>query len=197
MASSLNDLIDLFSKFPSLGNRSARRIVLYLLKNKEKLIPLLTEKLLDINKNLSFCKICGNVDIANPCKICDDLKRNSEKICIVEDIGDLFAIEKSKAFNGHYHVLGGVLSAIDGIGPEELNVLSLFQRVRDNKISEIILATNATVEGQITAQYIADNCPDKNIKVTRLAQGMPVGGELELLDFNTLSTAFSSRLEIK
>ncbi len=197
MASSLNDLIDLFSKFPSLGNRSARRIVLYLLKNKEKLIPLLTEKLLDINKNLSFCKICGNVDIANPCKICDDLKRNSEKICIVEDIGDLFAIEKSKAFNGHYHVLGGVLSAIDGIGPEELNILSLFRRLKDNKISEIILATNATVEGQITAQYIADNCPDKNITVTKLAQGMPVGGELELLDFNTLSTAFSSRSEIK
>ena len=154
MASSLNDLIDLFSKFPSLGNRSARRIVLYLLKNKEKLIPLLTEKLSEINKNLSFCNICGNVDIANPCKICEDLKRNGEKICIVEDIGDLFAIEKSKAFDGHYHVLGGVLSAIDGIGPEELNILSLFKRLKDNKISEIILATNATVEGQITAQYI-------------------------------------------
>ena len=171
--------------------------LLYLLKNKEQQIPLIIEKLNNVKANLIFCKVCGNIDIHDPCKICGNKERKSEKICIVEDIGDLLAIEKSKAFDGHYHVLGGVLSAIDGIGPNELNLASLFQRIKENNINEIILATNATVEGQITAQYIAENCPKNNILVTRLAQGIPVGGELELLDYNTLFAAFSSRSEIK
>jgi len=116
---------------------------------------------------------------------------------VVEDVGDLWAIEKSKAYNGHYHVLGGVLSAIDGIGPDELNLSSLFKRMKNNDIKEVILATNATVEGQITAQFIADSCEKNNILVTRLAQGIPIGGELDNLDYNTLSTAFSSRSEMK
>jgi recombination protein RecR len=195
--SSLGELIDLFSRLPSLGPRSARRIVLYLLKNKNKIIPKLISSMESLKSELVFCNICGNVDINNPCKICDNKKRNKDKICVVEDIGDLWAIEKSNAFDGHYHVLGGVLSAMDGIGPEQLNISSLFNRIRDEKVGEIIIATNATVEGQITAQYIADHCSNFNVLITRLAQGMPIGGELDLLDYNTLSTAFLSRSEIK
>ena len=195
--SSLGELIDLFSRLPSLGPRSARRIVLYLLKNKNKIIPKLISSMESLKSELVFCNICGNVDINNPCKICDNKKRNKDKICVVEDIGDLWAIEKSNAFDGHYHVLGGVLSAMDGIGPEQLNISSLFNRIRDEKVGEIIIATNATVEGQITAQYIADHCSNFDVLITRLAQGMPIGGELDLLDQNTLSTAFDSRSEMK
>ena len=197
MSDTLNSLIDVFAKFPSLGNRSARRIVLYLLKRKENLIPLLINQLTNVKDLLSFCKVCGNIDTCNPCQICENSKRKSEKICIVEDVGDLFAIEKSQAYDGLYHVLGGVLSAIDGVGPEDLSITALYQRIKKGDIKEIILATNATVEGQITAQYISENCPDKKVLITRLAQGMPVGAELEVLDLNTLSTAFSSRLEMK
>ena len=197
MSDSLNSLINIFAKFPSLGNRSARRIVLYLLKRKENLIPILINQLSNLKDLLSFCKICGNIDTCNPCQICEDQKRKSDKICVVEDVGDLFAIEKSKAYDGHYHVLGGVLSAIDGVGPEDLSITSLFDRINKHEIKEIILATNATVEGQITAQYISENCPNKKVLITRLAQGMPVGAELDVLDLNTLSTAFSSRLQMK
>ncbi|MDC2966194.1 toprim domain-containing protein, partial [Alphaproteobacteria bacterium] len=131
----------------------------------------------------------------------NSLKKNveilEEKVCVVEDIGDLWAIEKSRAYNGRYHVLGGVLSAIDGIGPNDLNLISLFQRVKNGEVGELILATNATMEGQITAQFIADSCKDDKLKITRLAQGMPIGGELDTLDYNTLSTAFDSRSEMK
>ena len=197
MSNTLNSLIDVFAKFPSLGNRSARRIVLYLIKRKENLIPLLINQLTNVKDLLSFCKVCGNIDTCNPCQICENSKRKSEKICIVEDVGDLFAIEKSQAYDGLYHVLGGVLSAIDGVGPEDLSITALYQRIKKGDIKEIILATNATVEGQITAQYISENCPDKEVLITRLAQGMPVGAELEVLDLNTLSTAFSSRLQMK
>ena len=195
--SALGDLIELFSKLPNLGPRSARRIVLYLLKNKEKIIPQVITSLNDLKSSLTFCENCGNVDISSPCSICNSNKRKSEKVCVVEDIGDLWAIEKSKAYDGHYHVLGGVLSAIDGIGPDELNISSLMKKVQSKKINEIILATNATVECQITAQFIADSCEKKEILVTRLAQGIPIGGELDSVDYNTLSTAFSSRSEMK
>ena len=146
--------------------------------------------------NTKFCSTCANLDIIDPCAICRNEKRKKDKICVIEDISDLWAIEKSNAFNGQYHILGGVLSAIDGIGPEELNILSLFDRIKNGSVKEIILATNATVEGQITAQYIADQCADSQILITRLAQGMPMGSELEILDYNTLSTAFKSRSKI-
>ena len=195
--SALSDLIDLFSKLPGLGPRSARRIVLYLLKNKERIIPNVSEMLDNLKTSAIFCQTCGNIDTTSPCIICSDKNRISKKVCVVEDVGDLWAIEKSKAYNGRYHVLGGVLSAIDGIGPDDLNLISLFQRVKSGEIEELILATNATMEGQITAQFIADTCKDDKIKVTRLAQGMPIGGELDTLDYNTLSTAFDSRSEIK
>ncbi len=164
---------------------------------QEKIIPQVITSLNDLKSSLTFCENCGNVDISSPCSICNSNKRKSEKVCVVEDIGDLWAIEKSKAYDGHYHVLGGVLSAIDGIGPDELNISSLMKKVQNKKINEIILATNATVEGQITAQFIADSCEKKEILVTRLAQGIPIGGELDSVDYNTLSTAFSSRSEMK
>ena len=195
--SSLGELINIFSKLPSLGPRSARRIVLYLLKNKEKIIPTLITTIENVKSELSYCYLCGNVDVINPCNICADDKRKNGKLCIVEDIGDLWAIEKSKAFNGTYHVLGGVLSAMDGVGPEQLNIVSLLKRLESGSVKEVIIATNATTEGQITGQYIADECSKFQILITRLAQGIPIGGELDLLDYNTMSTAFTSRSEIK
>ena len=195
--SSLGELINIFSKLPSLGPRSARRIVLYLLKNKEKIIPTLMTTIENVKSELSYCHLCGNVDVINPCNICADDKRKNGKLCIVEDIGDLWAIEKSKAFNGTYHVLGGVLSAMDGVGPDQLNIVSLIKRLKSGSFKEVIIATNATTEGQITGQYIADECSKFQILITRLAQGIPIGGELDLLDYNTMSTAFTSRSEIK
>ena len=193
--SSLNELINLFAKLPSLGPRSARRVVLYLLK-KKNLIPQILESLSDVQSNIKLCENCGNIDVINPCGICTNVKRQKDKICIIEDIADLWAIEKSQAFDGLYHVLGGVLSAIDGVGPEELNIPKLFRRLKNENIKEIIIATNATIEGQITAQYIADQCNKPEFLITRLAQGMPMGSELEVLDYNTLSTAFKSRSKI-
>ena len=195
--SSLGELINIFSKLPSLGPRSARRIVLYLLKNKEKIIPTLIKTIENVKSELSYCHLCGNVDVINPCNICADDKRKNGKLCIVEDIGDLWAIEKSKAFNGTYHVLGGVLSAMDGVGPDQLNIVSLLKRLESGSVKEVIIATNATTEGQITGQYIADECAKFQILITKLAQGIPIGGELDLLDYNTMSTAFTSRSEIK
>ena len=195
--SSLGELIDLFSKLPSLGPRSARRIVLYLLKNKERYIPSMISAMEKVKSELIVCNNCGNVDLVSPCNICSTEKRDTAKICVVEEIGDLWAIEKSNAFNGHYHVLGGVLSAMDGIGPDELNLNSLFHRLKSGKIKEVIIATNATTEGQITGQYVADRCEEFEVLITKLAQGIPVGGELDLLDYNTMSAAFTSRSEIK
>ncbi|MFL2660723.1 MAG: recombination mediator RecR [Alphaproteobacteria bacterium] len=195
--SSLTDLVNIFSKLPSLGPRSARRIVLHILKHKQSFIPLLISTLEKIKSELIFCKSCGNIDLTDPCNICSNKKRNEEKICVVEDIADLWAIEKSNAFDGKYHVLGGVLSAMDGIGPDELNINSLFNRLKDNSVKEVIIATNVTTEGQITGQYIADECLKIGVLVTKLAQGIPIGGELEMLDYNTMSTAFTSRLEVK
>ncbi len=195
--SSLGELINLFSKLPSLGPRSARRIVLYLLKNKEKFVPLLMTTMEKVKSELSFCQQCGNIDLINPCSICNNEKRRNGKICIVEDIGDLWAIEKSNAYNGMYHVLGGVLSAMDGIGPDQLNLVNLIKRLQVGDIEEVIIATNATTEGQITGQYIADECSKFKVLITKLAQGIPIGGELDHLDYNTMSTAFTSRSEIK
>ena len=195
--SSLGELIKLFSKLPSLGPRSARRIVLFLLKNKEKTIPTFITLLEKVKSEILICEKCGNVDFTSPCNICNNKRRNIGKICIVEDISDLWAIEKSNAFEGEYHVLGGSLSAMDGIGPEELNLISLYKRLKEEEINEVIIATNSTTEGQITGQYVADQCKKFGVLITKLAQGIPIGGELDLLDLNTMSTAFASRSEIK
>ena len=193
MSSSLEDLVQLFSKLPGLGPRSARRAVFYILKNKEKLIPRLSTSLLSLKEELKDCARCGNIDIINPCNICNNYKRLKTKICVVEEVSDLWAIEKSNSFNGQYHVLGGVLSAIDGIGPEQLNITSLIKKSKDDNVDELILATNATVEGQLTAQFIAEQFSDTKILVTRLAQGLPLGSELDYIDEGTLNTAFNSR----
>ena len=163
---------------------------------KKNLIPQILESLSDVQSNIKLCENCGNIDVISPCGICINVKRQKDKICIIEDIADLWAIEKSHAFDGLYHVLGGVLSAIDGVGPEELNIPKLFGRLKNENIKEIIIATNATIEGQITAQYIADQCNKPDFLITRLAQGMPMGSELEVLDYNTLSAAFKSRSKI-
>lgn len=195
--SSLSDLVNIFSKLPSLGPRSARRIVLHILKHKQNLIPQIIDTMEKIKSELIFCKSCGNIDVSDPCNICKNEKRTEEKICVVEEIADLWAIEKSNAFDGKYHVLGGVLSAIDGIGPDELNINSLFDRLKNNIVKEVIIATNVTTEGQITGQYIADECLKQGVLVTKLAQGIPIGGELEMLDYNTMSAAFTSRSEVK
>ena len=195
--SSLGELIDLFSKLPSLGPRSARRIVLHILKHKDIIIPSMISTMEKLRSELILCETCGNVDLETPCMICKNSKRMNGKICVVEDIGDLWAIEKSNAFNGKYHVLGGVLSAMDGVGPDDLNIKSLLDRLKNDKITELIIATNSTTEGQITGQYLAELCLGHGVLITKLAQGIPIGGELDLLDYNTMSTAFSSRLEIK
>ena len=193
MSSSLEDLVQLFSKLPGLGPRSARRAILHILKNKEKLIPRLSNSLLSLKEELKDCTRCGNIDIIDPCNICNNYKRLKTKICVVEEVSDLWAIEKSNSFNGQYHVLGGVLSAIDGIGPEQLNITSLIKKSKDDNVDELILATNATVEGQLTAQFIAEQFSDTKILVTRLAQGLPLGSELDYIDEGTLNTAFNSR----
>ena len=193
MSSSLEDLVQLFSKLPGLGPRSARRAVFHILKNKEKLIPRLSNSLLSLKEELKDCTRCGNIDIIDPCNICNNYKRLKTKICVVEEVSDLWAIEKSNSFNGQYHVLGGVLSAIDGIGPEQLNITSLIKKSKDDNVDELIIATNATVEGQLTAQFIAHQFSDTKILVTRLAQGLPLGSELDYIDEGTLNTAFNSR----
>ena len=193
MSSSLEDLVQLFSKLPGLGPRSARRAVFHILKNKEKLIPRLSNSLLSLKEELKDCTRCGNIDIIDPCNICNNYKRLKTKICVVEEVSDLWAIEKSNSFNGQYHVLGGVLSAIDGIGPEQLNITSLITKSKDDNVDELIIATNATVEGQLTAQFIAEQFSDTKILVTRLAQGLPLGSELDYIDEGTLNTAFNSR----
>ena len=196
MSSSLEDLVKLFSKFPGLGPRSAKRDVFSLLKNRNQLIPNLLELLNRLKVELVDCDRCGNIDILNPCNICSNVKRMKNKICVVEEVSDLWAIEKSQSHNGIYHVLGGVLSAIDGIGPDELNLKTLFEKVKVLDIDEIILATNPTSEGQLTAQYIADQFDKTNILVTRLAQGLPMGSELDYIDDGTLLTSFKSRRKI-
>ena len=196
MSSSLEDLIKLFSKFPGLGPRSAKRVVFSLLKNRKQLIPNFLELLNRLKLELVDCDLCGNIDVLNPCNICSNVKRMKNKICVVEEVSDLWAIEKSQSHNGIYHVLGGVLSAIDGIGPDELNLKTLFEKVKVLDIDEIILATNPTSEGQLTAQYIADQFDKTNILVTRLAQGLPMGSELDYIDDGTLLTSFKSRRKI-
>lgn len=197
MKSSLEDLILLFSRMPGLGPKSSRRIVLHFLKNKSFLLADLIRLLSEVKNNLKYCE-CGNIDLEKPCYICKDNKREKNKICVVEEISDLWAIEKTRSFNGYYHVLGGILSAVDGIGPEDLNLRILIDKCKkDSDLKELILATNATIEGQLTAQYIAEQLIECDILISRLAHGMPVGSELDYIDEGTLSTAFQLRSKFK
>jgi recombination protein RecR len=186
-------LIQLLGRLPGLGPRSARRVALHLLKKREVLMQPLSAALADAARTIKPCGVCGNLDTIDPCAICADSRRDTGLICVVEDVGDLWAMERGKIFSGRYHVLGGTLSALDGIGPDELNIGGLLKRVRDGGIREIIVATNATVDGQTTAHYLAERLADANVPLTRLAHGVPVGGELDWLDDGTLATALKAR----
>lgn len=193
MLSDLDRLIQIISKLPGLGPRSGRRISLHLIKNRENIMKPLADIILKAYDTVKTCEICGNIDSASPCSICTDNKRDANTLCVVEDMADLWAIERSKIFKGKYHVLGGTLSAIDGVGPDALGIGKLVSRVGEGTITEVIMATNATVEGQTTAHYITERLKDFNIKVSRLAYGIPIGGELDYLDEGTLSAALKSR----
>ncbi|HUB85662.1 MAG TPA: recombination mediator RecR [Rhizomicrobium sp.] len=188
-------LIQLLSKLPGLGPRSARRAALALLKKREVLLEPLGAAMRDAAAAIKTCEVCGNLDSVSPCSLCSDQRRDAHVLCIVEDVADLWALERAGVFRGKYHVLGGVLSALDGMTPEKLNVAPLIGRVKSG-VEEVILAMNATVEGQTTAHYLMDTLEPTGVKITRLAHGVPVGGELDYLDEGTLSHAFKARRSI-
>ena len=192
----LQELIQLFSKLPGIGPKSASRMVLFLLKNKEKLMYPLSRSLLSSGQSIKKCTTCGNLGVKLPCKICSDHKRNKSIICVVEDISDLWALEKTGSFKGLYHVLGGSLSALDNINPDDLMIKELIQRAENNNIKEIILALNSTVNSQTTLHYITDKLNGSNVKITKIAQGMPFGAELNYVDEGTLTTAMKARKPI-
>jgi recombination protein RecR len=189
--SELDTLIQLLAKLPGLGPRSARRAALHLIKRRESLMIPLAAALAQAAGAIRPCSVCGNLDTLDPCAICRDPDRESTAICVVEDLADLWALERTGAFGGRYHVLGGTLSALDGIGPEDLTIDRLVARVRPGQ--ELILALNATVEGQTTAHYIADRLAGSGVRLSRLAQGVPIGGELDYLDDGTLTAALNAR----
>ena len=195
--SEIDHLVRLISKLPGLGLRSARRIVLHLLNNKEKEMLVLSDEIKDVAERVKFCVICGNMDTSEECYICKDEKRDVSTICVVENVGDLWAIERSGVFSGKYHVLGGVLSALDNIGPDDLKIGQLVQRAKSEKIKEVILANSATVDGQTTAHYIADQLSSSDIILSRLAQGLRMGGELDFLDDGTISQALRARSKLQ
>jgi recombination protein RecR len=193
----LDNLIQLLAKLPGLGPRSARRAALFLIKRRESLMEPLSLALADAARAVKPCSVCGNLDTIDPCALCNDPARDPALICVVEDVADLWAIERAHIFKGRYHVLGGTLSALDGIGPGELRIDGLIQRVAEVPVREVILAMNATVEGQTTAHYIIDRLEGSKAQVTRLAHGVPVGGELDYLDEGTLAAALSARTAMK
>jgi recombination protein RecR len=186
-------LIQLLAKVPGLGPRSARRAALLLIKKKDKLMGPLAAAMAEAHDKVGLCSVCGNADTIDPCTICADPRRDGAMLIVVEDVADLWALERAGAMNARYHVLGGTLSPLDGVGPDDLNLRTLVDRVAAGGIGEIILAVNATMEGQTTAHYITDQLEDFDIKITRLAHGVPVGGELDYLDEGTLTAALKSR----
>ena len=186
-------LTQALSRLPGLGPRSARRAVLWLIKRRETALVGLLEALEAVRAGLIECQTCGNVDTTNPCAICADPRRDPRQLCVVEDVADLWALDRAKLFNGKYHVLGGKLSAHDGIRPEDLNIASLLSRVEDGGVDEVVLAMNATLEGQTTAHYLAERLEDYPVRTTQLAHGLPVGGELDYLDEGTLAQALRAR----
>ena len=195
--SPIEKLINDISKLPGLGRKSAQRIALFLLKNKQKNLSPFINTLKKSFDSITECNICGNIDLNDPCKICENIKRDSSKICIVEDVSDLWTFEGVGIYNGLYHVIGGNLSAINGRQISDLKLKQLVNRIENNKISEVVLALSTTMEGQTTSYVIADKLNNfKNLTISRLAQGIPMGGEVHYLDENTLNTAFQSRKKI-
>ncbi len=189
----IENLAGALSKLPGLGPRSARRAVLWLVKRRETSLRQLVAALAEVQDKLVECETCGNVDTTNPCGICTDRRRDPRSLCVVEDVADLWALDRARLFTGRYHVLGGRLSALDGIGPEDLTIGSLIERVGKGGIDEVVLAMNATLEGQTTAHYIAERLDGMPLRITQLAHGLPVGGELDYLDEGTLAQALRAR----
>ena len=189
----IDRLVELLAKLPGLGPRSARRAALHLIKRPDQLMAPLASSLSSTAATITTCRNCGNVDTSDPCGICNNPERDLSIICVVEEIADLWAIERTGIYRGLYHVLGGTLSALDGVGPEDLNIGKLVIRAGNQEVLEIVLATNATVSGQTTAYYIQEKLLSIDIKVSRLAHGVPVGGELDYLDDGTLTAAMNSR----
>lgn len=190
----LQRLIDLLAKMPGLGPRSAKRAALYLLKKREPVMRPLAFALDDAANKVKSCSICGNWDSIDPCAVCSDKTRHSGVLCVVQDVGDLWAMERAGAHKGYYHVLGGLLSPLDGIGPDELNIAGLIARAKNDAVEEVVLALSATVDGQTTAHYLTEHLESANtVRVSRLSQGVPIGGELDYLDEGTLSAAMKAR----
>ena len=192
----IDRLIQLLARLPGLGPRSARRSVLQLLKKREAVMKPLALALRDVADTVVVCNDCGNLDTQSPCHVCVDMRRDTSVICVVEDVADLWALGRSETFKGRYHVLGGTLSALDGVGPDDLNIASLGLRVSSGEIKEVILALNATVDGQTTSHYLAEFLTEYDIKISALAHGVPVGGELDYLDDGTLAAALRSRTKV-
>ena len=186
-------LIQLLARLPGLGPRSARRAALFLIKKREQIMAPLTAAMQTAFEKVEVCKLCGNIDTRNPCVICTDARRDPAIIVVVADVADVWALERAHALNARYHVLGGTLSALDGVGPQDLSIDALISRAQDVALTEIVLALNATVDGQTTAHYITDLLQGSHVKVTRLAHGVPVGGELDYLDEGTLAAAMRQR----
>ena len=186
-------LIQLLARLPGLGPRSARRVALFLIKKREQIMAPLGAAIQSALEKIEICKICGNIDSRNPCAICTDPRRDSTIIIVVADVADLWALERARAVNARYHVLGGTLSPLDGVGPQDLAIDALIARAQDPAIAELVLALNATVDGQTTAHYITDLLDGAKVKITRLAHGVPVGGELDYLDEGTLVAALRQR----
>ena len=194
MASSeIEALTQALARLPGLGPRSARRAVLHLLKKREAAMTPLLRALEAVNERLATCHVCGNVDTADPCSICADPRRDARMLCVVEEVADLWALDRSRLFPGRYHVLGGRLSALEGVRPEDLSIDALIRRISAGGIDEVVLAMNATLEGQTTAHYIADRLESFPVRLTQLAHGLPVGGELDYLDEGTLAQALRQR----
>ncbi len=189
----IEKLIKLVAKLPALGQRSARRIVLQLLKKRESLFLPLISAMQDVAQNVKTCEICGNYDTESPCPICTSTTRDDSVICVVQDVADLWAMERVSFFKGKYHVLGGILSALDGVSPEDLNIEKLFYRIQKDGVKEIILALPATIDGQITANYLIQKLKNFDVKISTLAQGIPMGGELDYMDEGTIQLALNSR----
>ncbi len=192
----IDDLANALARLPGFGPRSARRAVLYLMKKRETALDPLVSAMERVRQNLSTCDNCGNIDTVNPCNICTDMRRDTRALCVVEEVSDLWALDKSRLFLGRYHVLGGRLSALDGVRPEDLTIARLVERVAEGGIDEVVLAMNATLEGQTTAHYIAERLENYPLRLTQLAHGLPMGGELDYLDEGTLAQALRARKAI-
>ncbi len=194
--SAITRLIELMAKLPGLGPRSARRAVLTLVKRRERLLVPLAQAMADLAESVSLCSVCGNADVTDPCAICADPKRSKKAICVVQDVADLWALERAAVFAGQYHVLGGVLSPLDGVGPDDLGLPRLVARAHSEEVQEVILALGATVDGQTTAHYVAAELAEAGVRITTLAQGVPVGGELDFLDDGTILAALTARKDV-